>query len=91
MYRILSLVFLFPFFYTAQITISDADMLQSGEMYFYSSSPDFLSVDVSLTGANYSWDNSALTVLNQDTLNAVNVTSTPFLYQLYFNNFQLYL
>ena len=90
MYRILSLVFLFPFFYTAQITISDADMLQSGEMYFYSSSPDFLSVDVSLTGANYSWDNSALTVLNQDTLNAVNVTSTPFLYQLYFNNIAQY-
>ena len=86
MYRILSLVFLFPFFYTAQITITDTDMLQSGEMYFYSSSPDFLLVDVSLTGANYSWDNSALTVLNQDTLNAVNVTSTPFLYQLYFNN-----
>ena len=62
MYRILPLVFLFPFFYTAQITISDTDRLQSGEMYFYSSSADFLLVDVSLTGVNYSWDNSALTV-----------------------------
>lgn len=90
MLKILSLFLFFPFFISAQITISDADMLQSDEMYFYSSSPDFLSVDVSLTGANYSWDNSALTVLNQDTLNAVNVTSTPFLYQLYFNNIAQY-
>ena len=86
MYRILSLVFLFPFFYTAQINITDTDMLQSGEMYFYSSSPDFLLIDVSLTGSNYSWDNSALTVLNQDTLEVVAVNSTPFAYQLYFNN-----
>ena len=36
MCKILSLIFLFPFFYTAQITIADTDMLQSGEMYFYS-------------------------------------------------------
>ena len=86
MYRILPLVFLFPFFFTAQITIAETDMLQSGEMYFYSSSPDFLLVDVSLTGANFSWDNSALTVINQDTLEVAEVSSTPFAYQLFFNN-----
>lgn len=86
MLKILSLFLLFPFFYSAQITIEDADMLQSGEMYFYSSSSDFSLVDMSLTGANYSWDNSALTALNQDTLAAISVASTPLAYQLYFNN-----
>ena len=86
MNRILPLVLLFPFFCTAQITITDTEMLQSGDMYFYSSSADFQLVDVSLTGANFSWDNSAITALNQDTLEALSVTSTPFAYQLYFNN-----
>jgi len=90
MCRILSLVFLFPFFYSAQITISDTDMLQSGELYFYSSSPDFSLVDVSLTGPNYSWDISALTILDQDTLRVVDVLSTPFIYQFYFNNLSQY-
>jgi len=86
MRRILLLILLFPFCFNAQITISDADMLQSGDMYFYSTSTDFSLVDVSLTGVNYSWDNSAITSVAQDTLEAVSVLSTPFAYQLYFNN-----
>jgi len=83
----LALIFcLFPLLNNAQITISDADMLQSGDMFFYSRSIDFSSVDVSLTGANYNWDYSAISMNNQDTLAAIAVTSTPLAYQFYFNN-----
>lgn len=86
MRKIILLLLLVPFAVKSQITITDADMLQAGDMFFYSSSTDFSSVDVSLTGANYSWDYSSITQFAQDTLDVVSVTSTPFAYQLYFNN-----
>lgn len=61
-------------------------MVHSGEMYFYSLSPDLGSVDVSMTGANYSWDYSGISYSSQDTMQVVSVSSTPIAYQLYFNN-----
>lgn len=46
--------------------------------------------DAGDTGADHVWDYSTLTALTQVADTAVAVTSTPFLYQFYFNNAILY-
>ena len=70
----------------AQITISQADMPSPSSVFIYNTTSDLMSEDFSLTGANYAWDYSAATSSGNDTLSIVTVSSTPFAYQLYFNN-----
>jgi len=85
--------FLFALFYPtlllAQITIDQSDMPSPGDIYTYSNSSDF-TVDPSLTGENYFWDFSQLSILTQEADTFVTVESTPFLYQFFFNNGLLY-
>ena len=84
------LFLMLPLFTNAQITITDVDLPSSGQSYYYSNVVDFLSVDVNQTGPNYSWDFSNLIYFNQDSVVIVPVSSTPFVYQFYFNNAFLY-
>jgi len=87
---ILGLLLLSSSYLKAQITISNNDMPVVNNVHYYATSNDFSSVDVNLTGANYSWDYSTLTPASSDTVSFVDVTSTPVAYQLYFNNQFLY-
>lgn len=70
----------------AQITISHYDMPTPSSVFLYNNTGDLNSEDFSLTGANYNWDYSSATSSGNDTLSIVTVGSTPFAYQLYFNN-----
>ena len=70
----------------AQITISHYDMPAPNNVFMYHNTVDLASEDFSLTGAAYNWDYSSATSSGNDTLNLVAVGSTPFAYQLYFNN-----
>ncbi len=74
----------------AQITITNADMLSVNDTFRLSTTIDMWSIDPTLTGANYTWDFSFLTPNAQDLDTAVSVGSTPFLYQVYFNNAFVY-
>ena len=74
----------------SQVTITSADMPQTNHSYFSQNVLDFISIDLSLTGANTTWDYSALVGVNLDTLYATPVSSTPLAYQFYFNNVFLY-
>jgi Secretion system C-terminal sorting domain len=74
----------------AQITITNADMLSVNDTFRLSTTIDTWSIDPTLTGANYTWDFSFLTPNAQDVDTAVSVGSTPFLYQVYFNNVFVY-
>ena len=88
--RVTLLFFIIPNLLMSQITITDADMPISGNVYYYSNVLDFLSVDVTQTGANYNWDFSSLNYFDQDSLETVTVSGTPLAYQFYFNNPFLY-
>lgn len=68
------------------ITISTSDMPSSGDTIRYSITNNIQGQDPVLTGANYAWDYSALTPNSQRIDTFFSVTSTPFAYQLYFNN-----
>lgn len=71
---------------SAQITITNSDLPQIGDIFIYDLSNDLLSEDFSLTGASYTWDYSTGTSSNVDTVSVVSVGSTPLAYQYYFNN-----
>ena len=73
----------------AQVVLGPADMPSAGDTLRYATTAAN-AIDLALTGADVLWDYSALTptVLGADT--AVAVTSTPFLYQFFFNNTILY-
>lgn len=83
-------LFIVPFVAKAQITIANVDMPVVNSVHYYATSNDFSSVDPTLTGASYSWDYSMLTSSGADTVAFVPVSSTPFAYQLYFNNAFMY-
>ena len=55
-------------------------------VFMYNNTVDLTAEDFTLTGAGYNWDYSSATSSGNDTLNIVTVGSTPFAYQLYFNN-----
>ena len=74
----------------AQITITNTDMPSANDTFRLSTTVDSWSIDPSLTGANYNWDFSFLTYNSQNVDTCVSVTSTPFLYQFYFNNSLIY-
>ncbi|MEO8590345.1 MAG: hypothetical protein ABI432_13305 [Flavobacteriales bacterium] len=70
---------------SAQITIGPADMPSTGDTVRYVSTPA-QDVDITYTEAGVIWDMSALVPGTEGADTAVAVSSTPFLYQLYFNN-----
>jgi hypothetical protein len=70
----------------AQITITNADMPSSGDTIRLSETTDIKSNDPMLTGANYSWNYTSLVPDAQRLDTFFTVSSTPFAYQLYFNN-----
>ena len=74
----------------AQITINASDMPQVGYNYLTENILDFVAVDPTLTGANYTWDFSSVIGITTDTIKAIDVLSTPVAYQFYFNNPVLY-
>lgn len=74
----------------AQITITNADMPTVNDTFRLSTTTDVWGLDASITGANHTWDFGFLTAQNQDVDTAASVSSTPFLYQFYFNNIILY-
>ena len=89
MKHIILLLFIIPIVEQAQITITKNNFPSSGDEYIYSNA-NTNGIDVSQTGANINWDYSQLISINYDTISHVAVTSTPFAYQLYFNNIFLY-
>jgi len=74
----------------AQITITQSDMAGANTSFLYETTADMNLFDFSLTGTNFAWDFSTATFSNYDTILNVSVSSTPFAYQLYFNNVILY-
>jgi len=75
---------------SAQITITSADMPQSGNMILTSSVTDQWNIDPTVTGPNQVWDFSFLTPDFQDVDTFYSVSSTPLAYQFFFNNSILY-
>jgi len=82
-----SFVLLTPAF--AQITIGTADMPSAGDTMRYRNTVAG-GVDLGLTGADVVWDFSDLSPDLPGADTAVAVSSTPFAYQLFFNNPILY-
>ena len=79
-------VLLFAFAHTgiSQITITEADMPQPGDTVRLSTSADSAGLPTpSLTGAGITWNYSALIAASQTIDTFLNVTSTPFAYQLF--------
>ena len=74
----------------SQVIITSTDMPQTGHSYFSQNVLDFITIDLSLTGPNSTWDYSSLVGVDLDTLYAAPVSSTPLAYQFYFNNVFLY-
>lgn len=70
----------------AQITITKNDFAIAGDTFRVSNASGIGINNLDTTGANITWDYSSLTALTQTVDTFVAVSSTPFLYQLYFNN-----
>lgn len=75
---------LLPFILSAQITIINADLPSSGDMIRFSQAAVTTPVDLTLTGANYTWDFSMLQHTSQDVDTFLSVFSTPLVYNLVF-------
>jgi hypothetical protein len=74
---------------TAQITITNADMPNTGDTLRVSEASVLTPVDLSLTGANFTWDFSGLLPVAQDIDTFVSVGSTPTLLAIYFVNLSI--
>jgi len=72
----------------AQITIGLEDMPDAGDTVRYSTA--ITTVDMSDTGPDHVWDFSDLASIGAGADTMVTVSSTPLLYQLYFNNVLFY-
>ena len=70
----------------AQITVTSSDMPNTGNYLVVSMTGDLGTADPSVTGPNHTWNFSFLTPDSQKVDSFVSVSSTPFAYQLYFNN-----
>ena len=70
----------------AQITITGSDLPSVSGVYIRDNASNTNIIDLNVTGANTTWDYSALTSSGLDTIDYVPVSSTNFAYQLYFNN-----
>lgn len=74
---------------SAQISITQADLPVAGDTMRYRTTAAG-NVDLTLTGAGVTWDFSTLQPLLPGADTAVTVSSTPLLYQFFFNNPVLY-
>lgn len=74
---------------SAQITITQADLPSAGDTMRYQTTAAG-NVDLTLTGPDVVWDFSTLAPLLPGADTAVTVSSTPLLYQFFFNNPILY-
>ncbi len=74
----------------AQISITKNDFAVAGDTFRVSNASGIGINNLDSTGANITWDYSSLAALTQSVDTFVAVSSTPFLYQLYFNNQFLY-
>lgn len=74
----------------SQISIINTDFSSSSSTHVFSEVSIDQSLDFQSTGQNYNWDFTNLQYSKQDSISNVDVSSTPFLYQFYFNNFLLY-
>lgn len=74
----------------AQITITSADMPSVNDTFRLSTTTNIQGLDPLLTGVNYAWDYSTLVPDSQRVDTFISVSSTPTLYQFYFNNPFLY-
>lgn len=83
-------VLLFSGLANAQITITNSDMPLVNDTLRVSNTGNVGTSDPTLTDTNYTWDYTHLTYLNQKIDTFVSVNTTPFLYQLYFNNSIIY-
>jgi hypothetical protein len=68
----------------SQITVTNADFASAGDTARFSTASPMSAVDLTLTGANYTWDFSFLQPVSQDVDTFLSVTSTPFVYVLVF-------
>lgn len=73
---------------SAQLTIGSADMPSAGDTVRYQTTTT--TADMADTGPDHLWDFSALVPGGEAADTMVTVGSTPFLYQLFFNNALLY-
>ncbi len=73
----------------AQITIGPDDMPNAGDTIRYRTTAA-QNIDLDLTGADLVWDYGDLAIQAEAADTIVSVGSTPFLYQLFFNNIFLY-
>lgn len=74
----------------AQITVTSSDMPDAGDNIIVSMTADLGTADPAITGGNHTWNFSFLAPDSQRVDSFVNVTSTPFAYQFYFNNLFMY-
>jgi len=70
----------------AQISITSADMPNASDTFRLSTTLDAQGLDPVLSGANFTWDFSTLVPDSQRVDTFFTVGSTPFLYQVFFNN-----
>jgi len=70
---------------TGQITITSSNMPDTGDTTRLSSAVVLPGTDLSQTGPGYTWDFSMLDPQSQSVEEYVSPTSTPFLYQIIFN------
>jgi len=70
----------------AQITIDNTDMPAVNDTFRYSIDNSLSGINPSATGANFTWNFSALSAEQQRLDEYVPVSSTPIAYQFYFNN-----
>lgn len=69
----------------AQITITRNDMPVIGDTIRVSTATNLPDIDPSLTGPSYTWDFSSLEPVSQTVEEYVSINTTPFLYQIVFN------
>jgi hypothetical protein len=70
----------------AQITINATDLPTTSGIYIRDNAGNTGVIDLSVTGANSTWDYTGLSSIGIDTIDYMVVSSTNFAYQLYFNN-----
>ncbi|HPF63526.1 MAG: T9SS type A sorting domain-containing protein [Lentimicrobium sp.] len=68
-----------------QITITRSDMPDIGDTIRVSTAIDLTGIDPALTGPGYTWDFSSLAPVSQTVEEYLSINSTPFLYQIVFN------
>jgi hypothetical protein len=88
-FLLIAIIFL-TFNIKSQISITNSDFSSLSSTHVFSEVSIDQSLDFQSTGQNYNWDFTNIQYSKQDSISNVDVSSTPFLYQFYFNNFFLY-